>query len=112
MMYRGTIRPTVTDPNHSPRVVTSRFPGLLVFELSSWKRVLVAVRVAVAAENLPAAHVIVTVATSMRVLPQGGVMLLVHRTPPARMLAYANRLSQFRHEVKWVYARACLGFVR
>ena len=55
----------------------------MLVQLAEWKRVLVAHGVAVAAENLPAAHVVVTVAATVWIL--GGVMLLVHRTPPARV---------------------------
>ena len=65
----------------SRRVVTSRS----LRDLSTRKCVLVAVRVTITAVNLPAAHVVVTVASAMRVLLQGGVLLLVHRTPPARV---------------------------
>src|SRR6187402_2922665 len=52
-------------------------------QLAPRARILLALSIPIAAEYLPAAHVVVAVAASMRVLHEGGVVLLVHRTPPA-----------------------------
>jgi hypothetical protein len=51
-------------------------------ELSPGKRIFLPRRIAVPTENLPTAHVVMAIATTVRILLEGGVTLLVHRSPP------------------------------
>jgi hypothetical protein len=66
--------------------------GRVLDELSAGKRILLARRIAVPSENLPAAHVVVAVTATMGILLQGGVMLLVHRTPPELSESFTRTL--------------------